>query len=187
LVSLGFVEAKSDTSLFIYYRNANTTYLMLYVDDIILTSSPKFLQRTTTTLQQQLAMKDLGHLHFLDVSVGQQRPDNLFLHQCQYARDILVRWHERLHHVSRHSRQGVLQHGHPVIDPTAYHSLVKALQYLTFNRSDISYVVQQVCLHMHDPHELHLTAAKRILYYLQGAIDHGLFLHCAATSELVVH
>lgn len=30
-------------------------------------------------------------------------------------------------------------------------------------RPDIAYVVQQVCLHMHDPHELRLSAMKRIL------------------------
>ena len=34
----------------------------------------------------------------------------------------------------------------PYDDPTLYRSLAGALQYLTFIRSDISYVVQQVCL-----------------------------------------
>jgi hypothetical protein len=37
LVSLGFVEAKSDTSLFIYHRGTDNAYLLLYVDDIVLT------------------------------------------------------------------------------------------------------------------------------------------------------
>jgi hypothetical protein len=41
--------------------------------------------------------------------------------------------------------------GDPVADPTGYRSLAGALQYLTFTRPDISYAVQQVCLHMHDP------------------------------------
>jgi hypothetical protein len=36
LVSLGFVEAKSDTFLFVYHRDIDTTYLLLYVDDIVL-------------------------------------------------------------------------------------------------------------------------------------------------------
>jgi hypothetical protein len=36
LLSLGFVEAKSDTSLFIFRRGFETIYLLLYVDDIIL-------------------------------------------------------------------------------------------------------------------------------------------------------
>jgi hypothetical protein len=38
LVSLGFVEAKSNTSLFVYRRGADTAYLLLYVDDIMLTA-----------------------------------------------------------------------------------------------------------------------------------------------------
>jgi hypothetical protein len=92
LISLGFVEAKSATSLFVYRRGADTAYLLLYVDDIVLTaSSPNLLQHTTTALQQQFAMKDLGPLHhFLDVSI-EQRSDGLFLHQRQYAHDILER------------------------------------------------------------------------------------------------
>ena len=39
LLTLGFTEAKSDTSLFIYRRGDETAYLMLYVDDIVLTAS----------------------------------------------------------------------------------------------------------------------------------------------------
>jgi hypothetical protein len=39
LASSGFVEAKSDTSLFIYRRGDDTVYLLLYVDDIVLTTS----------------------------------------------------------------------------------------------------------------------------------------------------
>jgi hypothetical protein len=39
----------------------------------------------------------------------------------------------------------------PVADPTEYWILSGALQYLTFTRPDITYAVQQVCLHMHDP------------------------------------
>jgi hypothetical protein len=70
LVSLGFVEAKSDTSLFVYASGVDTAYLLLYVDDIVLTAStPDLLQCTTTVLQQQFAMKDLGPLHFLGVLV----------------------------------------------------------------------------------------------------------------------
>jgi hypothetical protein len=52
LVSLDFVEAKSDTSLFIYHCDVDTAYLLLYVDNIVLTaSSLELLQHTSTTLQ----------------------------------------------------------------------------------------------------------------------------------------
>jgi hypothetical protein len=52
--------------------------------------------------------------------------------------------------------------GPPVADATNYRSLAGALQYLTFTRPDIAYVVQQVCLHMHDPREPHLAALKHL-------------------------
>lgn len=61
LISLGFVEAKSDTSLFVCRRSSDTAYLLLYVDDIVLTtSSPGFLRQIISALQQEFTMKDLG-------------------------------------------------------------------------------------------------------------------------------
>jgi len=71
LVSLGFVEAKSDTSLFVYQHGSDTAYLLLYVDDIVLTaSSPGFLRRIISALQQEFSMKHLAELHhFLGMRV----------------------------------------------------------------------------------------------------------------------
>jgi hypothetical protein len=66
--------------------------------------------------------------------------------------------------------------GPPVADPTHFRSLVGALQYLTFTHPNIAYAVQQICLHMHDPREPHLTAMKRTLCYLWGTLDYGLLL-----------
>jgi hypothetical protein len=70
LVSLGFVEAKSDTSMFIHRYGDNTIYLLLYVDDIVLTtSSAALLQCTIVALYREFVMKDLGPLHnFLEIT-----------------------------------------------------------------------------------------------------------------------
>jgi hypothetical protein len=48
----------------------DTTYL-LYVNDIVLTtSSPDLLRRIISSLQQEFTMKDLGELHhFLGITV----------------------------------------------------------------------------------------------------------------------
>ena len=71
LLSLGFVEAKLDTLLFIYCHGLDTVYLLLYVDDIVLTaSSDELLRWTIGALQREFAMKDLGELHhFLGMQV----------------------------------------------------------------------------------------------------------------------
>jgi hypothetical protein len=71
LISLGFTEAKSDTSLFIFNRGTEKVYLLLYVDDIVLTaSSQQLLHRVIAALKKEFAIKDLGPLHhFLGIVV----------------------------------------------------------------------------------------------------------------------
>jgi hypothetical protein len=150
ITSLGFVEAKSDTSLFIYCRGVDMAFLLLYVDDIVLTaSSPSFLHRIITALRREFSMTDMGPLHhFLGVSV-QRQGDSLFLSQRQYMLEILERAGMRnckasSTPVDTHSK--LPADGASVSDPSQYCSLAGALQYLTFTRPDIAYAVQQVCL-----------------------------------------
>ena len=137
-------------------------------------------------------MKDLGVVHhFLGVTI-EPRPTGLLLHQRQYTLDILERagMTDCKPCSTPVDTQGKLSEaeGTPVTDPTTYQSLAGALQYLTFTRPDITYAVQQICLHMHDPWEPHLTALKRILRYLRGTVDFGLLLHRRSSStELVVY
>jgi hypothetical protein len=71
LAPIGFTEAKSDTSLFLFHQGSETVYLLLYVDDIVFTaSSTELLQHTISALQKEFAMKDLGPLHhFLGITV----------------------------------------------------------------------------------------------------------------------
>jgi hypothetical protein len=186
LCSQGFVEAKSDTSLFILRRGLDTAYL-LYVDDIVLTaSSPELLRRIISCLQQEFAMKDLGALHHFLGIIIERHAQGLFLHQRQYTVDILERdgMADCKPCATPVDTQGKLSTaGPPVADPTSYRSVVGALQYLIFTRPDIANAVQQVCLHMHDPREPHLTAMKRILRYLWGTLDFGLLLHRSSASE----
>nr|GEU38243.1 ribonuclease H-like domain-containing protein [Tanacetum cinerariifolium] len=88
-------------------------------------------------------------------------------------------------HVDTESKLG--SDADPVSDPTLYHSLAGALQYLTFTRSYISYVVQQICLYMHDPRDPYFSTLKRILRYVRGTINHGLQLHVSSTSQLTAY
>jgi hypothetical protein len=188
--SIGFVEAKSDTSLFIYQRGKDTVYL-LYIDDIVLTASTaNLLQHTIIALQRKFAMKDLGGLHHFLGITAERRPQCLFLHQRQYAIDILERagMSDCKPCSTPVDTQAKLSKddGPLVADTTSYRSLTGALQYLTFSRPDIAYAVQQVCLYMHTPREPHLTALNRVLRYLRGSLDFGL-LRPSPTSELVVY
>jgi hypothetical protein len=191
LLSLGFTEAKTDASLFIFHRGTDIVYLLLYVDDIVLTaSSDGLLRRTIDALQQEFSMKDLGPLHhFLGLSVTRQH-GSMHLSQRHYVLEILERagmsdCKPCSTPIDTHSKLSA--NGDPVDDATDYRSIAGALQYLTFTRPDIAYAVQQVCLFMHDPRMPHLALIKRILRYLRGTLDHGLLLHRTDPSALVVY
>ncbi|GKA50987.1 ribonuclease H-like domain-containing protein [Tanacetum coccineum] len=108
------LQRRCDSSLFIYKQGIDTAYLLLYVDDIVLTASSEgLLQQIIGSFHQEFAMTDLGPLNY--------------------------------------------------------------------------FLVQQVCLHMHDPREPHLSALKSILRYVQGTMNYGLQLFSSSTIDLVAY
>ncbi|GJV36214.1 ribonuclease H-like domain-containing protein [Tanacetum coccineum] len=122
----------------------DTAYLLLYVDDIILTaSSTSLLQRIISLLHAEFAMTDLGPLnYFLGISAT-RTTSGIFLTPIDTEKKLGPE-------------------GSPITDPTLYRSLAGSLQDLTFTRPDLSYALQQLCLYMHDPREPHLNAMKRV-------------------------
>nr|GEY90437.1 ribonuclease H-like domain-containing protein [Tanacetum cinerariifolium] len=92
--------------------------------------------------------------------------------------------------ISRHwpvHQLDVRDGGTLVVDPTLYRSLAGSLQYFTLTRPDITYAMQQVCLYMHDPHEPHFFALKRILRFVQGTLENGLQLFPSTTDSLITY
>jgi hypothetical protein len=140
IISLGFVEAKINTSLFIFRRGIDTVYLLLYVDDIVLTaSSAALLQQTISALKQEFTKKNLRPLHhFLRVSV-QHQADGLFLTQRQFALNILE-WAGMVDCKSISTPVDTqvkvsAESEPPVADLTHFRSLVEALQYIVSRSS----------------------------------------------------
>ncbi|WOH09592.1 hypothetical protein DCAR_0729050 [Daucus carota subsp. sativus] len=141
------------------------------------------------SLSSEFAMKDLGPLnHFLGIAVTRHK-GGLFLSQRKYAEKIVERagmasCKPSATPVDTKSKISATS-GTPVDDPARYRRLAGALQYLTITRPDISYAVQQICLHMHDPRTDHMSGLKRIIRYVQGTLDQGLHLYPSSVSSLV--
>ncbi|GJX61913.1 ribonuclease H-like domain-containing protein [Tanacetum coccineum] len=172
-------------------QGTDTAYLLLYVDDIVLTASFEILlQQIIRSLHQEFSMTDLGPLnYFLGISVTRDSL-GLFLSQKKYAVEILDKAHmvncnPGPTRIDTESKLG--SDGDPVSDPTLYRSLAGSLQYLTFTRPYISYAVQQVCLYMHDPREPLFLALKRILQYVRSTLYYGLQLFLSSTTDLVAY
>ncbi|XP_019172660.1 PREDICTED: uncharacterized protein LOC109168060 [Ipomoea nil] len=61
------------------------------------------------------------------------------------------------------------------VDNTVYRSLIGILLYLTASQPDIMFSVGMCARYQSDPKESHLIAAKRILKYIKGTIQYGLW------------
>jgi len=141
LFTMGFHASKSDPSLFIQNTAGRIAYLLLYVDDIILTAnSMALLTSIINSLCCEFSMSDLGPLqHFLGINVT-RTADGMFLSQDQYATDILE--HAKMVNCNPSNtpidtkQKPSAQTGKPVLDATEYRSLAGALQYLTLTRPD---------------------------------------------------
>ena len=93
LLEWGFKNTKSDTSLFFLKTKSQVTFLLIYVDDIIVTGSDiNFLQLFTQKLNESFALKDLGDLHyFLGVEVYRDE-SGMYLNQAKYITDLLQKF-----------------------------------------------------------------------------------------------
>ncbi|XP_021733475.1 uncharacterized protein LOC110700265 [Chenopodium quinoa] len=190
LATIGFTHSQSDHSLFIYMNGSDVAYILLYVDDIILTaSSDRHRKHFMSLLGSEFAMKDLGPLSFFLGIAVTRHAQGLFLSQKQYAANIIERagmsnCSPSPTPVDTKSKLSATDDT-PYADPTMYRSLAGALQYLTFTRPDISYAMQQVCLHMHAPTNEHMSALKRIIRYIQGTLSFGLHLYESDVDRLI--
>ena len=65
LLHVGFVAFRVDGNLFIYNHASHLVFLLLYVDDIIVTGNhPDFISSLLGVLSNDFDLKDLGRLHY---------------------------------------------------------------------------------------------------------------------------
>jgi histone deacetylase 1/2 len=165
--------------------------MLIYVDDIIVTSSsPDAVTALLKDLRTDFALKDLGELsYFLGIEVS-PRQGGIVLSQGKYASDLLNKVGmikckispTPLSATEKLSREdGTLL---SVEDATRYRSIVGGLQYLTLTRPDLAFSVNKVCQFLHAPTTVHWSAVKRILRYVKGSMDIGLYIRRSG-SKLV--
>ncbi|XP_022024710.1 uncharacterized mitochondrial protein AtMg00810-like [Helianthus annuus] len=178
-------KIRADPSLFIFKRDSCVMYLLVYVDDLIITGNqPSIMTSFISCLNKEFAIKDLGKLNYflgLEVTYTQH---GLFLNQSKYTLDILNRakmLDAKPAPTPLSTNVSFVSTGTSFPDVTHYRSIVGALQYLTITRPDIAYAVNQVSQFLHAPTSAHFQEVKRILRYLKGTIAFG--LHCSRPTH----
>lgn len=179
LLTHGFVASQADPSLFVRNVHGSITYLLLYVDDIILTGNdPTYVDSLVAKLKTVFDMTDLGVLtYFLGLEV-QSKTTGLLVTQSKYASDVLHKFGMAFSKpCTTPCSSGSLDVDSPlcsVKDAKAYRSMVGALHYLTFTRPNISYAVSRVSQYMHSPTQGQLAVVKRVFRYIRGTLTAGL-------------
>ena len=87
---MGFVQSKSDYSLFTRTQGSSFTVLLVYVDDILLRgNNPACDDNLKKVLDDRFGLKDLGSLRYFLGFVVARIEEGISLNQRKYALEIL--------------------------------------------------------------------------------------------------
>ena len=162
-------------------RSLFTIFLLVYVDDIIITDNDDgTLNRFVHTLATWFSIKDLGvPSYFLRVEVIPSS-SGLFLSQHKYVLDLLERTKmmdsKSVTTPMSTSQIPSLMDGTSLTDSIEYQFIVGGLQYLSFAQPNIVLWINKLSQFMHRPTTTHWLALKHLLCYLKDTTHHDLFL-----------
>ncbi|XP_041004133.1 uncharacterized mitochondrial protein AtMg00810-like [Juglans microcarpa x Juglans regia] len=192
LIAFGFIQSKSDYSLFTKHEGDSFIALLIYVDDFLVASnSNDSIASLRTFLNNKFKIKDLGCLHyFLGLEIARSSKG---IHICQrkYALDILadsgmLGCKPLKLPMDQHFKISKSE-GTPLLDPSIFRRLIGRLLYLTITRPNICFVVQLLSQFMDQPSSSHLAAAYRILRYIKTAPAQGLLLPSSSQLQLTAY
>ena len=149
-----------DYSLFTYNTDTICVFVLVYVDDIIVTGSYKeAIHHFIDQLKKEFQVKDLGELSYFFGIEALRNQDGLHLRQAKYITDLLnntcIIGAKPLNCPFFFCTKLSSAAGDILHDPTEYQRIVGALQYCTITRLDIAYSVNQLCQFMHCPRDVH--------------------------------
>lgn len=192
LLFMGFSISKSDDSLFIFHSYDITVYILVYMDDIIITGShTTAVRQVIQGLSSRFSLKDMGLLnYFLGVQVLSYH-DGIILSQAKYIQDLLTETkmidYNSVSTPMSPSLQLTMDNHAPLLDITSYRRLLGKLQYLSFTRPDLSFAVNKLSQFMHCPQQAHWQAVKHLLRYLKGTSMYGLKLDRRGNNCLLIY
>ncbi|XP_057432877.1 uncharacterized mitochondrial protein AtMg00810-like [Lotus japonicus] len=140
-------------------------------------------------MMKEFDMSDLGKMrYFLGIEVV-QFDGGIFISQTKYVTEVLRRFGiENSNFVENPMVPGfkISKDENGVeMDGSFFKQLIGSLMYLTATRPDIMYAVSLLSRYMSRPTEVHYSAAKRILRYLQGTTKFGILYKREGNLELI--
>lgn len=165
-----------DPNLYFKVIQGMLLILVLYVDDLFLTSDEPLMIKCKRKLASEFEMKDIGLMHyFLGLEVW-QKSSEIFFSQAKYIVKLL----EIFGMNKRKSMVTPMEinfkklcgdaAGPNLENPSQYRQLNGALMFLVNTHPYIFYVVNTLSQFITEPYHSHWIDAKHILRYLHGSI-----------------
>ncbi|WCJ44342.1 Retrovirus-related Pol polyprotein from transposon RE1 [Euphorbia peplus] len=185
LLSKGFVRGCVDTTLFTLKKNKDILIAQVYVDDIIFGATNESLCREFSNhMKAEFEMSMMGELTFFLGLQIKQSNDGVFINQAKYTREVLKKFgmmDSNAVDIPMDVSKDIDDEekaGKPV-DIKTYRGMIGSLLYLTASRPDIHFAVCFCARYQSKPREIHDVAVKRILRYLKGTPEAGLWYPCS--------
>ena len=190
LLEKNFIRGKVDTTLFIKNKDNDTLLVQIYVDDIIFGSTNESLcKEFSIEMQSEFQMSMMGELnYFLGLKIKQTN-DGIFVNQAKYCKELIKRFRmENSKHLATPMSTGCYldkDESDQPIDEKQYRGMIRSLLYLSASRPDIMFSVCMCTRFQSNPKFLDLTAVKRIIKYLLGTVNLGLWYPKNSLCNLV--
>lgn len=164
LSDFGLSQSSFDHCLFTMQDTKGFLAMLVYVDDVLITSSnPSLITQLKEYLDSRFTIKDLGPAkYFLGMEIIQ---DLSGLHLCQrkYIQDILedvgLKGCKPSSTPLPHGIHLQIDDGIPLPDPERYRRLIGRLLYLNLTRPNVTYATQQLNQLVNSPCSSHWDAA----------------------------
>ncbi|XP_019052725.1 PREDICTED: uncharacterized protein LOC109114488 [Nelumbo nucifera] len=140
-------------------------------------------------MMKTFEMTDLGLMHyFLGIEITQEE-EGTFISQKKYTETLLKIFKmEGCKTVStplENTKAFKKEYDSPKANESQFQSMIGSLLYLTATRPDIVYAVSLLLRFMQNPSQVHHGAAKRIVRYLQGTKNYGIWYRVTHDSKLI--
>uniref|UniRef100_A0AAV1TBY2 Reverse transcriptase Ty1/copia-type domain-containing protein n=1 Tax=Peronospora matthiolae TaxID=2874970 RepID=A0AAV1TBY2_9STRA len=182
-----------DPCLYIKTSDGHCVFILVYVDDVLMTgSSLELIAQTKNDLKTRFEMTDSGKCAFaLGIELLGGEDGSVTLCQRRYVDDILKRFGmddcKAVASPVDMSSRLVSSDATTKVD-APFRKAVGALMHLTTaTRPDIAFAVGYVLRFMENPQEEHWVAVKRIFRYLQGTKTHGICYKPSARIDFRGH
>ena len=180
LIYIAFQRTNDNSSLYIKKGPDNKIVLAeIFVDDTVFTGNDDLCKVFSEQMNKEFEMSMFGEIKFFVGLQIQQSNNGIQITQSKYIKEI----------VKKFGMKDCKSVGTPMctrlkftkedeskeVDQTLYRSMIGKLQYVVHTRPDIALAVGIVARFLAKPRENHIMEIKRIMRYLKGTEEYGLW------------